>query len=130
MTYGSLNYELFHLFICLDIHSKVVLSIPRLDFKTEYEHDPSLLRQFFLKTLVIQGLVLSSFSWGYLTTQLTGGIMAEKYGTKKVYGFNLFLCGILSFLSPWVAKWHFYAFITLRVLQGAVTKSPSDKIPV
>ena len=67
-----------------------------------------------------QGLILSSFSWGYIVTQLLGGRMAEKFGTKKVYGICLFLSGIFSFISPWVTKWHFHAFMVLRAIQGAL----------
>ena len=67
-----------------------------------------------------QGLVLSSFSWGYIATQFIGGRMAENFGTKKVYGICMFLSGILSFISPWVTKWHFHAFMVLRAIQGAL----------
>ena len=40
-------------------------------------------------------LVLSSFFWGYLTTQIIGGRLAEVFGIKKVYGFGLFIPALL-----------------------------------
>ena len=39
-----------------------------------------------------QGLVLSGFFWGYMTTQVLGGYLAEKYG-----GVRVLLGGSLSF---------------------------------
>ena len=65
-------------------------------------------------------MILSSFSWGYVTTQLVGGRMTEKYGIKKIYGICLFLCGILTAISPPVAKLHYMAFVALRILQGVL----------
>ena len=32
-----------------------------------------------------QGQVLAAFSYGYVTTQVIGGRLAEKFGIKKVY---------------------------------------------
>ena len=45
--------------------------------------------------------------------------MSERFGAKKIYGFSMFLCGVLSFVSPWVVKWQAKAFMALRVIQGA-----------
>ena len=47
--------------------------------------------------------------------------MTEYYGIKKVYGFGIIMSGLLCFLSPIVAKFNVWAFMTLRVLQGAFT---------
>ena len=33
-----------------------------------------------------QGLILSSFFAGYLTTQVVGGVLADKFGGKGVLG--------------------------------------------
>lgn len=66
----------------------------------------------------LQGQVLASFSYGYVTTQIIGGRLAEKYGIRKVYGISLFMTGIITFLLPVAAKWDVNALIALRVLQG------------
>ena len=39
----------------------------------------------------LQGQVLASFSYGYVTTQVIGGRLAEKYGIRKVYGGSLLM---------------------------------------
>ncbi len=66
-----------------------------------------------------RGLILSAFGYGYVTTQLIGGRMAEKYGVKAVYGRCLAVCGVLTLLSPPVAKWGgAWAFAALRILQA------------
>ena len=49
-------------------------------------------------------LVLSSFSWGYLTSQIIGGRLAEIFGFKKIYGFGIFIPGLLFLLHPVVKK--------------------------
>jgi MFS family permease len=36
-----------------------------------------------------RGIVLSAFSYGYVTTQIVGGRLAERYGIKRIYGFRL-----------------------------------------
>ena len=66
----------------------------------------------------LQGQVLASFSYGYVTTQIIGGRLAEKYGIRKVYGGSLFMTGVITFLLPIAAKLDVYALIALRVLQG------------
>jgi len=50
------------------------------------------------------GLVFSSFSWGYMTTQILGGRLAELYGFKKIYGVGTFLPGLLMFFHPIAAR--------------------------
>ncbi|CAG8819549.1 20612_t:CDS:1, partial [Racocetra persica] len=35
-------------------------------------------------TSTTQGFILSSFFFGYLTTQILGGVLADKYGGKWV----------------------------------------------
>ena len=66
----------------------------------------------------LQGVVLASFYYGYFTTQIIGGRLAEKYGTKKIYGGGLFLTGLITFALPLAAKLNVNLFIGLRVLQG------------
>ena len=65
-----------------------------------------------------KGQVLGAMYIGYVTTQLIGGRLTEYYGVKRIYGLGLFLCALLCFLSPVVAKWNVWAFFVLRILQG------------
>ena len=70
-----------------------------------------------------RGLVLSAFSYGYVTSQIIGGRLAECYGIKLVYGLSLLATAFLTFLSPVVVKWNYAAFVVLRVFQAI--KSPN-----
>ena len=47
-----------------------------------------------------------------------GGLVAEKFGGKWVFGIGLFIESILAFFSPLVAKSGTGAYITLRIIQG------------
>ncbi|XP_073845391.1 sialin-like [Musca autumnalis] len=67
-----------------------------------------------------QGLVLGSFFWAHWVTQIPGGILAKKYGTKLVFGLSNALGCWMCFLIPAVAQWDFRALIVLRVLQGLI----------
>nr|CAD7454158.1 unnamed protein product [Timema tahoe] len=66
----------------------------------------------------MQGVVLSAFYYGYVSTQLLCGWLSDKFGTKVVMGAGMMAAGILNLLSPLAANWDVGALITLRVLQG------------
>ena len=51
-----------------------------------------------------RGQLLAAFSYGYVTTQLIGGRLAEVYGVKLVYGVSLVGTAVLALLSPLVAR--------------------------
>ncbi len=66
-----------------------------------------------------RGLILSAFGYGYVTTQIVGGRLAERRGVRAVYGRCLAACGVLTLLSPAAARYGgAWAFGALRVLQG------------
>ncbi|ODN02131.1 Sialin [Orchesella cincta] len=66
-----------------------------------------------------QGLILGAFFWGYLSTQLLGGLLAQRYGGKWVISLGLLSTGILSFILPWAAMSGGKNFVlVIRVLQG------------
>ena len=67
---------------------------------------------------VTQGLVLSSFSYGYIGTQILGGRLAEKYGVKKVFGLSLLMAGVLTLITPPIAKLGIWPFMVLRATLG------------
>nr|XP_022911240.1 putative inorganic phosphate cotransporter isoform X2 [Onthophagus taurus] len=67
-----------------------------------------------------QGLILSSFYWGYVITHLPGGILAERYGGKHSLGFGILSTAIFTILTPAVVYLGDYKWlIVLRVLEGA-----------
>ncbi|KAK3087918.1 hypothetical protein FSP39_012439, partial [Pinctada imbricata] len=66
-----------------------------------------------------QGIILGSFFYGYIITQIPGGQLAEKFGGKKMFGFGVLVTAVLSMLTPVVARsLGVGGFIALRVLIG------------
>lgn len=51
-----------------------------------------------------QSLILSSFFWGYVVTQIPAGQLAEKFGPKILLFISLSLCSALNLLTPWCAS--------------------------
>ncbi|KAK7111022.1 uncharacterized transporter slc-17.2-like [Littorina saxatilis] len=65
-----------------------------------------------------QGLVLGSIFWGYMLTNVAGGIAATRYGGKRVIGGALAIASVLTALTPVAARSSVYAVIGVRVLVG------------
>ncbi|KAL3272355.1 hypothetical protein HHI36_013834 [Cryptolaemus montrouzieri] len=65
-----------------------------------------------------QGLVLGSFFYGYVCTQIPGGRLAEIFGGKLIYGIGVLLTSIFTILSPIAARINFSLFIFVRILEG------------
>ncbi|XP_058791446.1 sialin-like [Phymastichus coffea] len=66
-----------------------------------------------------QGIILSSFYWGYVLTHLPGGMMAEKFGGKYTLGIGILLTAVFTLLTPNAVDWGGApALIVLRVLMG------------
>ena len=66
----------------------------------------------------LQGIILGSFFWGYILTNLVGGRLAELVGGRLVMGVGVFGTAFFTVLSPLFAKWSTTAFVVLRVLEG------------
>ncbi|KAH0817601.1 hypothetical protein GEV33_005190 [Tenebrio molitor] len=65
-----------------------------------------------------QGYVLSSFFYGYITTQLFGGWLSAKIGGKKVFGAGVGVTALLTLITPWCAKTNVYLLLTVRIIEG------------
>lgn len=66
----------------------------------------------------MQGLVLGSFFYGYIVTQLPGGWLATQIGGKKLFGFGLGATAILTLMTPTLASASVYLLVLGRVLEG------------
>eukprot|EP00035_Acanthoeca_spectabilis_P039959 m.66232 g.66232 ORF g.66232 m.66232 type:complete len:547 (-) comp9806_c0_seq1:120-1760(-) len=87
---------------------RVNLSVAILKMKTEFQWNSA-----------SQSLVLSSFFFGYLFSQIPGGYLAGKYGAKTVFGIGVFATTALTLLTPVVAETkHLWLLVTLRILEG------------
>ncbi|XP_046751152.1 putative inorganic phosphate cotransporter [Diprion similis] len=66
-----------------------------------------------------QGVILSSFFWGYIVTQIPGGILADKFGGKYTLGLGILSTAIFTLLTPVVVEtFDSTGLIVLRVLMG------------
>ena len=50
------------------------------------------------------GLVQSSFFWGYLLTQVLGGVWADRYGGARVLGAGVLWWSVATALTPLAAS--------------------------
>ncbi|CAG2059958.1 unnamed protein product [Timema podura] len=66
----------------------------------------------------LQGLILSSYFWGYLVSQLPAGRMAEMFSAKWVLFVSALLNIVGCLLTPSFSYLHYSGLLVLRVLQG------------
>src|ERR1700744_1556480 len=73
--------------------------------------DPSILsisgsgiKDEFGLTTVQLGFVLSAFSWAYVIGQVPGGLILDRFGTKRVYGVTIVTWSLATFLLGFVGK--------------------------
>ncbi|EOX95935.1 Major facilitator superfamily protein isoform 1 [Theobroma cacao] len=64
------------------------------------------------------GLIQSSFFWGYLLTQILGGIWADKFGGKLVLGFGVIWWSVATILTPIAARIGLPFLLTMRAFMG------------
>ncbi|KAL8260375.1 hypothetical protein R6Q59_028328 [Mikania micrantha] len=64
------------------------------------------------------GLIQSSFFWGYLLTQIAGGIWADTVGGKRVLAFGVIWWSIATALTPIAAKLGLPFLLIVRAFMG------------
>ena len=64
------------------------------------------------------GVILSAFYYGYMVTQLPGGVLARKFGGATILGLSVGTSGALTMLTPLAARVHVGVLIALRVAIG------------
>lgn len=67
-----------------------------------------------------RNLLLGSFYWLHWVTQVPGGILGRKYGTKLVFGVSNLIGCLLCVVMPLAAYVSFELLLGLRVLQGLI----------
>ena len=65
-----------------------------------------------------KGLVLGAFFYGYLTTQVLGGILAPIVGAGRLFGLSVLVSAVLSLMTPVMAYYGHIPLIVLRILLG------------
>ncbi|KAG1658840.1 Sialin [Nymphon striatum] len=75
-----------------------------------------------------QGRLLSSFFWGYIITQLPGGVLSGQFGGKKIFGFGIFLSTIFTLLTPLAATYgglNWLMFVRIMIGMGEGVTYPA-----
>ncbi|RIB14047.1 major facilitator superfamily domain-containing protein [Gigaspora rosea] len=65
-----------------------------------------------------QGLVSSSFYFGYITTQIIGGALTDKFGGKRILGIAFATRTLFTLLTPISARINIYCLILCRICLG------------
>jgi ACS family sodium-dependent inorganic phosphate cotransporter len=47
-----------------------------------------------------QGYLLGGWFYGYITSQVLGGMLADRYNPVKQFGWGIFITAFLSLLTP------------------------------
>lgn len=68
-----------------------------------------------------KGFALGAFFYGYITTQLIGGIMAAKIGGHWVFGFGILGTSIMTLVTPVMCYQGINYLIASRVIQGVLS---------
>ncbi|CAG9768368.1 unnamed protein product [Ceutorhynchus assimilis] len=66
----------------------------------------------------MQGYILSSFFYGYITTQLLGGYLSAKFGGKTIFGSGVAVTAALTVITPVLAKTNVYLLLSVRIIEG------------
>lgn len=53
----------------------------------------------------LQGIILSSFFWGYILFEIPGGILVQKYGGRLILLISTFLSAIVVALTPFAVAY-------------------------
>ncbi|MFG2923032.1 MFS transporter [Streptomyces sp. NPDC048305] len=64
-----------------------------------------------------QGLVLSAFFFAYASCQIPGGLLADRFGSKKILLWAMLVWSVFTALTG--TAWSFAALLVIRVLFGA-----------
>lgn len=66
----------------------------------------------------MQGVILGSFFYGYIFSQILGGYLASNFGGKRVILATILGSSILTLVNPVAAYTHVYVLVALRALIG------------
>ncbi|XP_055298408.1 sialin isoform X2 [Sitodiplosis mosellana] len=67
---------------------------------------------------VEQNIILGSFFWGYVLTELPGGRLAELIGGHRVFGHSMLWASVLTLITPCAAFIDYKALVIVRALLG------------
>jgi len=65
-----------------------------------------------------QNIIIGSFFWGYVCTELPGGRLAELVGARRVFGISMLVAALVTLVTPAAARLSYVAVVITRVLLG------------
>lgn len=66
----------------------------------------------------IQGVVLSSFYYGYIVSHIPGGVLADRFGGKHTLGLGILSTALTTLLTPTAAYLGPGYLVALRIVMG------------
>ncbi|WP_274540583.1 MFS transporter [Telmatospirillum siberiense] len=78
---------------------------------------PGIKSEFGLSVVQL-GYIMSAFSWAYVLGQLPGGLILDRFGTKRVYGWTLVLWSLATFVQGFVGAFAANVMGTVVLLFG------------
>ncbi|XP_078681079.1 sialin-like isoform X2 [Branchiostoma floridae x Branchiostoma belcheri] len=69
----------------------------------------------------VKGVLLGAYFYGYIITQVMGGVLERKFGGKIVYGTGMFVAAALNVLSPVASRASPWAMFAVRFSMGLVS---------
>ncbi|XP_068081205.1 vesicular glutamate transporter 1 [Anabrus simplex] len=100
------------------LRANLSVAIIAMTNRTEIENGTVVYKQEFPWDSEMQGLVLSSFFYGYIITQIPGGWLATQIGGKRLFGMGIAATAVLTILTPAFANTSLYLLVLARVLEG------------
>lgn len=73
----------------------------------------------FIWNKKVQGMILSSYFFGYLITEIPGGYLSMKIGPKMVLALSVLVSSIFTIALPWFARFSPIALSVCRFIIGA-----------
>ncbi|XP_011178019.1 putative inorganic phosphate cotransporter isoform X1 [Zeugodacus cucurbitae] len=119
MGFGIRHFQAFLIFLGLSVaySLRVNLSVAIVAMTDKDAANPDF--DEFSWNEKTKSLLLSSFFWGYICTQVPGGALARKFGGKTTLLCGVLICSILAILTPIFAKIGDWQLVcALRVAQG------------
>jgi len=78
---------------------------------------PHISTELLINTLY-PGLILGSFYYGYVVTQLPGGWLGSQFGGKYLFGFGVLLTSVVTMFTPAAAHHSVGMLLLVRVVEG------------
>ncbi|CAG5116297.1 unnamed protein product, partial [Candidula unifasciata] len=124
MCQTSLRQSIGMVLVCMAERPPVETSVPRneSDFQSSGE-DTRVTHREFVWDATFEGIVLSSYYYGYLLTPLLSCYIERFFGAKQLVAFCVGMGAVVNLLTPELTRLNKYLLVALRVLAGTSNAS-------